>query len=96
MAVWDVPDDAVTAHGRRLAGATGVTLAYRRARALPHWPYNLFCMVHGTERREVQARVEALGRECGLEAFPHAVLFSRTRFKQTGPRFSAASEAIHG
>jgi hypothetical protein len=53
-------------------------------------------MVHGTERREVQARVEALGRECGLEAFPHAVLFSRTRFKQTGPRFSAASEAIHG
>ncbi len=96
MAVWDVPDDAVTVHGRRLAGAAGVTLAYRRARALPGWPYNLFCMVHGTERREVQARVAALGRECGLEAFPHAVLFSRTRFKQTGPRFSAASETIHG
>jgi len=99
MAVWDVPDDAVTAHGRRLAREAGVTLAYRRARALPGWPYNLFCMVHGTERREVQARIQALGRECGLEAFPHAVLFSRTRFKQTGPRYSAASaasEALHG
>lgn len=96
MAVWNVPDDAVTAHGRRLAGAAGVTLAYRRARALPDWPYNLFCMVHGTERRAVQARIEAVGRECGLAAFPHAVLFSRTRFKQTGPRFSAAPEAIHG
>jgi DNA-binding Lrp family transcriptional regulator len=99
MAVWDVPDDAVTAHGRQLAGAAGVTLAYRRARAQPDWPYNLFCMVHGTERREVQARIEALGRECGLASFPHAVLFSRTRFKQTGPRYSAASaapEAIHG
>jgi DNA-binding Lrp family transcriptional regulator len=96
MAVWDVPDDAVTAHGRRLAGAAGVTLAYRRARAQPDWPYNLFCMVHGTERREVQGRIEALGRECDLAAFPHAVLFSRTRFKQTGPRFSAAPEAIHG
>jgi DNA-binding Lrp family transcriptional regulator len=99
MAVWDVPDDVVTAHGRRLARAAGVTLAYRRARALPGWPYNLFCMVHGTERGEVQARIQALGRECGLEAFPHAVLFSRTRFKQTGPRYSAASaasEAIHG
>jgi DNA-binding Lrp family transcriptional regulator len=99
MAVWDVPDDAVTAHGRRLAGAAGVTLAYRRARTLPGWPYNLFCMVHGTERGEVQARIQTLGRECGLEPFPHAVLFSRTRFKQTGPRYSAASaasEAIHG
>ena len=99
MAVWDVPDDVVTAHGRRLAGAAGVTLAYRRARALPGWPYNLFCMVHGTDRSEVQARIQALGRECGVEAFPHAVLFSRTRFKQTGPRYSAASaafEAIHG
>ncbi len=32
----------------------------------------------------------------GLDAFPHAVLFSRTRFKQTGPRFSSAPEAIHG
>jgi hypothetical protein len=53
-------------------------------------------MVHGTERREVQGRIEALGRECDLAAFPHAVLFSRTRFKQTGPRFSAAPEAIHG
>jgi DNA-binding Lrp family transcriptional regulator len=96
MAVWDVPDDAVAGYGRRLAGAAGVTLAYRRARALPDWPYNLFCMVHGTERREVQARIEALGRECGLTPFAHAVLFSRTRFKQTGPRFSAATEAIHG
>ncbi len=96
MAVWDLPDAAVSAHGRRLAGAAGVTLAYRRARALPGWPYNLYCMVHGTERGEVQARIQALGRECDLDAFPHAVLFSRTRFKQTGPRYCAAPEAIHG
>ena len=66
------------------------------ARARPAWPYNLFCMVHGTERRAVAARVAALDRELGLDAFPHAVLFSRTRFKQTGPRFSSVPEAIHG
>jgi DNA-binding Lrp family transcriptional regulator len=96
MAVWDVPEDVVARFGARLAGATGVTLAYRRARARPAWPYNLFCMVHGTERRAVAARVAALDRELGLDAFPHAVLFSRTRFKQTGPRFSSVPEAIHG
>jgi hypothetical protein len=73
-----------------------VTLAYRRARRRPAWPYNLYCMIHGTERREVAARIEALNRALGLERFPHAVLFSRTRFKQTGPRYSAAREAAHG
>ena len=96
MAVWDVPDGRVTCFGRMLAAAEGVTLAYRRARARPAWPYNLFCMIHGTERGAVAARIAALNRALGLDAFPHAVLFSRTRFKQTGPRFSSVPEAIHG
>jgi DNA-binding Lrp family transcriptional regulator len=96
MAVWDVPDAVVAQFGSTLAGAEGVTLAYARARALPEWPYNLYCMIHGTERRQVAARIETLNRELGLATFPHAVLFSRTRFKQTGPRFSSAPEAIHG
>ncbi|HET9045003.1 MAG TPA: Lrp/AsnC family transcriptional regulator [Burkholderiales bacterium] len=96
MAVWDVPDGRVRRFGRMLAAAEGVTLAYRRARARPAWPYNLFCMIHGTERGAVAARIAALNRALGLDAFPHAVLFSRTRFKQTGPRFSSVPEAIHG
>jgi DNA-binding Lrp family transcriptional regulator len=96
MAVWDVPDERARRFGRMLAAAEGVTLAYRRARARPAWPYNLFCMVHGTERGAVAARIQSLNRELGLDAFPHAVLFSRTRFKQTGPRFSSAPETIHG
>lgn len=96
MVVWDVPDADVARFGERLAGAEGVTLAYRRERGLPGWPYNLYCMVHGIDRIQVTARLEGLNRELGLDAFPRAVLFSRTRFKQTGPRFSSALEAIHG
>lgn len=96
MAVWDVPDARVRRFGRMLAATEGVTLAYRRARARLAWPYNLFCMIHGTERGAVAARIAALNRALGLDAFPHAVLFSRTRFKQTGPRFSSVPEAIHG
>jgi DNA-binding Lrp family transcriptional regulator len=96
MVVWDVPDEIVARFGRQLAGAEGVTLAYRRARRRPAWPYNLFCMIHGTERREVNARIEALNRSLGLERYPHAVLFSRTRFKQSGPRYSATRETAHG
>jgi DNA-binding Lrp family transcriptional regulator len=96
MAVWDVPDQVVARLGRALAAAAGVTLAYRRARRRPDWPYNLYCMIHGTERRQVAARIEALNRELGLGAFPHAVLFSRTRFKQSGPRYWGTRETAHG
>ncbi len=96
MAVWDVPDHQVGRFGRRLAAATGVTLAYRRARCRPEWPYNLYCMVHGVERSEVAARVRALDQTLGLAGLPHAVLFSRTRFKQTGARYAPPLETAHG
>lgn len=87
MVVWDVPDTEVGATARRLAAAPDVTLCYRRPRRLPLWPYNLFCMVHGRDRAAVQARIEALARECGLEGFPRAVLFSRRCFRQAGARY---------
>ena len=53
MAVWDVPDAQVGEIGRALGRDPCVTLCYRRARALPHWRYNLYCMVHGKQRGQV-------------------------------------------
>jgi DNA-binding Lrp family transcriptional regulator len=85
MTVFDVPDDQVDACGEALARETGVTLAYRRERA-PGWRYNLFCMVHGRDREAVQQVLAGLIPRCGLDAYAHAVLFSRRRFKQTGAR----------
>jgi len=96
MAVWDVPDERVSAIGGQLAREQGVTLAYRRRRCLPGWPYNLFCMVHGRERSGVAQRIAEIGHALGMEGRPHAVLFSRRRFKQTGPRHLAPAEAAHG
>ncbi|MCC6531603.1 MAG: Lrp/AsnC family transcriptional regulator [Burkholderiales bacterium] len=95
MAVWDVPDAAASGLGKRLAAEAGVTLAYRRRRALPDWRYNLFCMVHGKQRDPVRARIEEIARDCGLDRLPHAVLFSRRRFKQSGARY-VYPEAAHG
>jgi DNA-binding Lrp family transcriptional regulator len=96
MAVWDVPDALAPDLGRALAASDGVTLAYRRARRPPQWPYNLYCMVHGVDRERVAGQLAALGGELGLDRFPHAVLFSRTRFKQTGARIAALAEAARG
>lgn len=88
MVVHDIPDAAVTAVGRQLSGEAAVTLCYRRPRVLPAWRYNLFCMIHGLERRAVEAEIAVLRARHGLQEYPHAVLFSRTRFKQQGARYA--------
>jgi len=88
MLVHDVPDDEVERVGNALAQTDGVTLCYRRPRVLPDWPYNLFCMIHGQARAEVEARIAAVRAEIGLQAYPHETLFSLTRFKQTGARYA--------
>ncbi|MBW7900796.1 MAG: Lrp/AsnC family transcriptional regulator [Rhodocyclaceae bacterium] len=88
MLVHDIPDDAVERIGNALAQAEGVTLCYRRPRVLPDWPYNLFCMLHGQARADVEARIAALRETLGLGAYAHEILFSLTRFKQTGARYA--------
>jgi DNA-binding Lrp family transcriptional regulator len=87
MVVWDVPDDLVSGIAPVLARDPAVTLCYRRARALPHWPYNLYCMVHGRERGRVLTEVERMSTAYGLERFPSAVLFSERCFAQRAARY---------
>lgn len=87
MVVWDVPDTVVSRLGRSIADSGRVSLCYRRPRKLPHWPYNLFCMFHGKDRHEVEQRIATLAQACGLDAYPHEVLFSCRRFKQCGARY---------
>jgi DNA-binding Lrp family transcriptional regulator len=84
MVVWDVPDEQVRELGHCLAGFDFITLCYRRPRHLPQWRYNLYCMIHGKTREEVHAHLEWMVNHCGLQSLPHAVLFSRRRFKQRG------------
>ncbi|MDZ7840536.1 MAG: Lrp/AsnC family transcriptional regulator [Gammaproteobacteria bacterium] len=87
MVVWDVPDDAVHAAGRRLAEQEAVRLCYRRPRRLPDWPYNLFCMVHGSDRDGVRTEVERASVATGLANCRRDILFSVRRFKQRGARY---------
>lgn len=84
MVVFDVPDDLVSAVGQRLAREAGVTLCYRRRRQLPHWHHNLFCMVHGRSREEVEPIIERL---CRVAGHPCEALFSTRRFKQCGAKY---------
>jgi DNA-binding Lrp family transcriptional regulator len=87
MVVWDVPDGDAGDAGRRLAADPLVTLCYRRARALPEWPYNLYCMVHGRERASVTQAIERLCAQHGLGRHPRSVLFSQRSFSQRAARY---------
>jgi DNA-binding Lrp family transcriptional regulator len=87
MVVWDVPDGGAGDDGRRLAADPAVTLCYRRARALPEWRYNLYCMVHGRERAGVTQSIERLGTQHGMGKYPRAVLFSKRCFSQRAARY---------
>jgi DNA-binding Lrp family transcriptional regulator len=98
MVVWDVPNVEVRAAGQRVAAAPFVTLCYRRLRQLPVWRYNLYAMIHGKDRKEVEAQIAALRVNCDLIHYPFAVLFSRQRFKQCGAHYvpAAATAELHG
>lgn len=89
MTVFNVPEDQFVAAGERLARQTGVTLCYARARD-EGWPYNLYCMVHGRSREDVQSLIELARVAAGLTDYDHAVLFSTRRHKQTGARYFQA------
>lgn len=88
MLVHDIADERVGELGRALAEEPAVTLCYRRPRALPDWPYNLFCMIHGRERAEVEGIIADMRQRHGLQNCAHDVLFSLTRYKQNGARYA--------
>ena len=86
MSVWDVADGRVDELGERLAAVPGVSHCYRRPRALPRWPYNLFVMLHGRSREEVGTQARAIEALLGNACRGHEILYSTAILKKTGLR----------
>jgi DNA-binding Lrp family transcriptional regulator len=86
MSVWDVPDEAVGRLGREVGALDFVSHCYHRPRHPGVWPYNLFAMVHGRTRREVESKVEVIAALLGDRCRGHDLLFSTRILKKTGLR----------
>ena len=86
MSVWDVADEVVDELGGRVGALDFVTHCYRRPRALPAWSYNLFAMVHGRSREEVEAKVAEIAALLGEACRAHEILYSSRILKKTGLR----------
>lgn len=90
MSVWDIADDVIDEVGEFVGALEAVTHCYRRPRRLPHWPYNLFAMVHGRDREAVERQIDEIAARID-ERFPSVcrardVLFSSAILKKTGLR----------
>ncbi len=88
MSVWDVDDCDVDGLGAGVGGLEFVTHCYRRPRRMPEWPYNLFAMVHGRDRAEVEGGVARIAALLGAGCRGHDVLYSTRILKKTGLRIS--------
>lgn len=86
MTVWDVADEAVDALGAAVGALPGVSHCYRRPRRLPDWPYNLFAMLHGRTRDEVEAQRLQLRALLGGHCRADDILYSSAILKKTGLR----------
>jgi len=88
MVVWNIPNQDMDSIAQRLAKCAPVSLCYQRPRRLPDWPYNLFCMIHGTDRALVLAQIAQITEQLSLEAIEKDVLFSFKAYKQHGARYA--------
>lgn len=89
MSVWDVPDERAHELGRRIGALPFVTHCYLRVRHPPEWPYNLFAMVHGRSRADVEAKVREIAMLAGDADHGHEVLYSTRILKKTGLRLAS-------
>jgi DNA-binding Lrp family transcriptional regulator len=86
MSVWDVDDEQVDALGTQVGALTFVSHCYRRPRHAPAWPYNLFAMLHGRSREEVERQASEIAALLGAACAGHEILYSTAILKKTGLR----------
>jgi len=88
MSVWNVSDDYISEYGRQVGALDYVSHCYHRPRHLPMWPYNLFAMVHGHTRQDVEEKIVAIARLLDDYCRGHEVLYSKRILKKTGLRIT--------
>ena len=86
MSVWDIADNRVAELGQKVGDLEFVSHCYERPRALPDWPYNLFAMLHGSSRDEVEQLRMQVATLLGLACRGSDILYSTRILKKTGLR----------
>lgn len=86
MSVWDVADAEAEQLGEKVGALDFVSHCYLRPRILPGWRYNLFAMIHGKSRDEVEEKRSSVRRILGTACAAGDILYSTRILKKTGLR----------
>lgn len=86
MTVWDIVNAHVDRLGEQIGALDFVTHCYRRKRQLPDWHFNLFAMVHGRDRKEVEIKAAQIYALVKPYCRGHTILYSTEILKKTGIR----------
>lgn len=89
MTVWDINDESISELGKKIGELSFVSHCYHRPRHLPHWPYNLFAMVHGKTRAEVSTHADEIAKIIGNQVNGFDIIYSKQILKKTGLRISS-------
>jgi len=84
MVVWLVPNDQVEDVGQILAQFQEVTHCYQR-RPQKDWVYNIYTMIHGTNRGQCYQIAAKMSRSSGINDYK--LLFSEQEFKKTSMEY---------
>lgn len=80
MVAWVVPEERIEQVGNSIAQHREVTHCYQR-RPQKDWKYNLYTMVHGSDKEECFQIARRLSLETGIKEY--TLLFSEKEFKKT-------------
>jgi DNA-binding Lrp family transcriptional regulator len=91
MTVWDITDEKITELGKKVGALEFVSHCYQRPRHLPIWPYNLFAMVHGKSKAEVEEKKKIIAELLGDDCRTSQILYSKRILKKTGFRSQSSA-----
>jgi DNA-binding Lrp family transcriptional regulator len=84
MVVWNVPPEDIEKTGYQIASYRAVSHCYERA-TNGKWQYNIFSVIHGKSREDVENVVGVISKETGLKDF--RVIYSLMEFKKARPEY---------
>jgi DNA-binding Lrp family transcriptional regulator len=79
MVAWLVPDHRIDEVGEILARFREVTHCYQR-KPQNDWPYNLYTMVHGNNRKQCYQIAKQMSQSSGIDDYE--LLFSEKEFRK--------------
>ncbi|NLZ29815.1 MAG: Lrp/AsnC family transcriptional regulator [Methanomicrobiales archaeon] len=90
MVAWRVPPGEVARVAGIMARSREVTHCYERIPVPGRWDYNLYSVLHGRRREEVDRSIDRLSRATGIDDY--AVLVSTRELKRAPPGLALLSE----